>query len=53
MSTPGIILIVLLSLDLLTAAHFHGQPKGNYNVFEAALGAAFASLLFYWAGVWG
>ncbi len=45
MGAPQIILLVLIGLQLLITAHFHGRPKsGEHNIFYKLIDAA----IFIW-----
>ncbi len=50
MGTPQIILLVLVGLNLLASAYFHGKPRtGKHSVFFALVNAG----IFIWILVAG
>ena len=44
---------VLMAVNLLFAAHMHGEPRGDYNFLDAAIAVTLTSALLYFGGFWG
>jgi len=51
MGLPQIILLVLFAINLLAAAHFHGEDKeGTYNFWVTLIGDGTVMALLIWGG---
>ena len=50
MGTPQIIFIILIGLNLLITARYHGQDKGEHNLCHALINAGLTIGLLYWGG---
>jgi len=52
MSTPAIIYIILMSVELLYRAHGHGKPKEyqTENFWPALISVTIFTLLLLWGG---
>lgn len=48
---PQILMLLLISINLLTAAHLHGKPKeGNYSFWYSIINAIVLLALLYFGG---
>lgn len=50
MTTPAIIILVLVFLDIVMAMALHGKPKGKWNAGMTLLNEAIIVGLLYWGG---
>ena len=50
MTTPAIILLVFVFLDIVAAMALHGKPKGTWNAGLTVLNSAGVLSLLYWGG---
>jgi len=50
MSTPAIIFLLLLFLQLVTGMAQHGKSKGTWNAGVTLLDVAVTIALLYWGG---
>lgn len=52
MSTPAIIFIVIMAVELLYRAHVHGKPKEQQteNFWAALISFTIITLLLLWGG---
>jgi hypothetical protein len=41
---------ILLVVDLLLSAHFHGKPRKSYNFWIAALNWVILTAIVWWGG---
>ena len=50
MTTPAIILLILVFIDIVAAMALHGKPKGTWNAGLTVLNSAGVLGLLYWGG---
>ena len=51
MSTPAIIILILIFAEIVTAMALHGKPKGGkWNAGVTLLNEALIVALLYWGG---
>lgn len=51
MKAIEIVILLIVITELVVTAFFHGQPKGNHNIFYKILDSVIFLILFYWAGL--
>ena len=50
MTTPAIIILILVFIEICTAMALHGKPKGKWNSGATLLNEAIIVGLLYWGG---
>lgn len=52
MHVPQIVFLILMIISTVVKIMKHGEPRDNYNAFEALLDAMLTVLLLWWGGFW-
>jgi len=53
MNGAQVTLLIIWALGFGLTVAKHGQPKGNYSVWESMIAIAISSAILWWGGFWG